>query len=110
LPRDFDARFYQCAPEDQQFKRFLRGGEACLLENLTPKEKFYFRLPFVSLAFTTRFRGESVQHRGRLHTVTIEPDEQRVVMVWQTSLRCHGKIERLRDTVIREKKVLRSGS
>ncbi len=110
LPRDFDTRFYQCAPEDQQFPRFLRGGEAVLLQNLTPSERFRFRLPFVSLAFTTRFQGESVQHRGQLHSVTIEPGEGRLVMVWQTSLPCHGKIERLLHTVVREKKVLRSAS
>jgi len=35
LPADFDTRYYQCAPPDQQIA-YPRGGEKVLLINLTP--------------------------------------------------------------------------
>lgn len=37
LPEDFDPRFWQCAPEDQIARPFLRGDEAYRLTNLHPE-------------------------------------------------------------------------
>ncbi|MBV9342187.1 MAG: DUF2169 domain-containing protein, partial [Acidobacteria bacterium] len=37
LPADFDHRYYQCAPEDQQTD-YIRGGERVVLDNLTPMD------------------------------------------------------------------------
>ena len=36
LPKDFDPRFWQCAPEDQIARPFLRGDERYRLTNLHP--------------------------------------------------------------------------
>jgi hypothetical protein len=105
VPHDFDERFYQFAPADQQFPN-LRGGERVVLTNLTASGKLAFRLPRVALAFDTDFSGEAVQHRATLHTVIIEPDVPRVMMVWQTSLPCHPKVLKLRRTTITEKLVI----
>src|SRR5258708_18284171 len=45
LPADFDDRFYQSVPRDQQTPQFLRGGEKVTLKNLTPLGPFTFLLP-----------------------------------------------------------------
>lgn len=104
LPTDFDERFYQCAPEDQQIPGFLRGGEQVALTNLTPGGHLGFKLPRLSLAFTTYFDdGTSVDHRSAIHTVHIKPDLMQVVVVWHTHLECHHKVLKLNRTCVRLK-------
>jgi hypothetical protein len=106
LPEDFDDRFYQCAPPDQQTKQFLKGGEQVELHNLTPNGYLAFQLPRVVLGFETDFGSEKVYHRANIHTVVLEPDFPRVLMVWHTALLCHPKVTKLRRTRIIEKRLL----
>uniref|UniRef100_UPI0025C1FE24 DUF2169 family type VI secretion system accessory protein n=1 Tax=Aquisalimonas sp. TaxID=1872621 RepID=UPI0025C1FE24 len=78
LPSDFDERFYQCAPEDQQAKGHLQGGEVVELYNMTPNGFLTFRLPKVAFAMRTRFYdGTVAEHRAVLHTVTLQPETRR---------------------------------
>lgn len=105
LPEDFDERFHQCAPQDQQVPGFLKGGELVELYNLTPNGFLSFRLPRVTLAFETDFGNKGTEeHRAALHTVIIEPDVPRVMMVWHTHLPCHHKVQKLLRTTINMKK------
>src|SRR5207248_6953568 len=88
-------------------KEYLRGGEPVELTNLTPGGRLAFTLPRVAFGFETIFRGgERVRHTGRLHTVVLEPDVPRVVLVWRTELPCHAKVLKLERTVVRQKAVL----
>lgn len=103
LPEDFDERWFQCAPEDQQTAGFLRGGETVELTNLTPSGWLAFELPRVQLALTTHFARERVEHGARLHTVVLEPDAPRVTLVFHSRLACHHKVDALDVTVVREK-------
>jgi len=102
LPDDFDTRFFQCAPEDQQAPAFLRGGEPVVLYRLTPLEDVRFSLPKVFLGFETRFLdGTSERHmERRLHTVILEPDFPRVSLVWHAALPCHFKVYKLERTIV----------
>jgi len=106
LPEDFDDRFYQCAPRDQQTARFLKGGEEVHLMNLTASGSLAFRLPRVVLGFETDFGEEPVRHQANLHTVILEPDVPRVILVWHTALPCHPKVTKLRKTRIIQKTLL----
>lgn len=106
VPEDFDDRFYQAAPEDQQVEGFLKGGETVELQNLSPQGRLVFTLPKVYPVFTTCFRKRQVEHRAKLYTVILEPDVPRVLMVWQTALSCHHQVDDLDVTVIREKAYL----
>ena len=103
LPDDFDERFHLSAPVDQQAPAHLKGAEPVELYNLTPEGVLKFTLPRVTLGFETDFEGEIMHHRGTLHTVAIEPDMPRVIMVWHTALPCHHKVLKLQSTAIREK-------
>jgi hypothetical protein len=102
LPADFDDRFFQCAPEDQQAPSFLRGGEPVVLYRLTPGGELRFSLPKVFLGFETRFSDGSreVHKERRLHTVIIDSDGPRVSLVWHTALPCHFKIYKLERTLV----------
>lgn len=100
LPEDFDARYYQCAPPDQQVAGYLRGGEWVVLQNFTPQGVLKFQLPTVTLNFETHFARETVSHAADLHTVIIEPDHSRLIMVWHTNLQCHAKVLKLERTTL----------
>jgi hypothetical protein len=102
LPEDFDNRFFQCAPHDQQTGGFLRGGEVVVLHRLTPAGDRHFLLPKVFLGFETHFHDGSREiHKGRaLHTVILEPDYPRVSLVWHTALPCHFNVQKLLRTIV----------
>lgn len=91
LPEDFNERFYQCAPADQQSPNYLTGEEPVVLINLSPDGPLRFNLPRMDLGFTTRLGGSTIEHGARLHTVILEPDVPRVILIWHTALPCHGK-------------------
>jgi len=106
-PVDLDERFFLCSPEDQRPKEYLRGGEPVELLNLTQSGQFAFTLPRVAFGFETIFRGGDLeQHRGKLHTVILEPDVPRVILVWRTELACHSRARKLQRTIVRQKQVL----
>jgi hypothetical protein len=111
LPADFDERFFQCAPTDQQAPQFLTGGEPVVLLNLSPAGTLRFVLPKPYLGFETHFYdGTQVIHTTRkLHTVIIEPDFPRVSLVWHSALPCHAKVQKLRYTIFTLKTLVSSG-
>jgi hypothetical protein len=102
LPVDFDERFFQCAPADQQTPAFLTGGEPVALLNLSPLGNLRFVLPKVVLGFETRFTDGSreVHTRPSLHSVIFEPDFPRVSMVWHSALPCHFRVQKLERTLV----------
>lgn len=106
VPKDFQDAYLRCAPADQQVDGFLSGGEEVTLRNLTEEGLVRFRLPHVSLGFTTRIDGGTVHHPRALHTVILEPEERRFILVWQTALPCHDTLYTLEETTIFEKKRL----
>ncbi|HMF98047.1 MAG TPA: DUF2169 domain-containing protein [Vicinamibacterales bacterium] len=105
---DFDERFHQSAPSDQQVPGFLRGGETVELTNLTPSRSVRFALPRVHLGFATFFGRETRHHVGHLDAVIVEPDINRVMLVWQSILACHHDVDDLDRTRIFQKAELSS--
>jgi hypothetical protein len=70
--------------------------------NLTPGGSMTFRLPTIDFTFRTHFEKRIQDHRGKLATVVIEPDHDRLIMVWLTSLLCPADIDFLEETEVRE--------
>ncbi|HEY3159665.1 MAG TPA: DUF2169 domain-containing protein [Vicinamibacterales bacterium] len=101
-PDDFDDRFFQYAPADQQAPSFLHGGEQAALAGLTPSGELRFVLPKVFLGFDTRFYGggRQIHKERRLHSVIVEPDVPRVSLVWHSALMCHAKVHKLDRTIV----------
>ncbi len=107
LPLDWDERSLLCAPQDQQCPH-LRGGELVELVNMSPEGVFRFDVPRVYLAFRTMFGSRHEEHRSKLVSLIIEPDDRRVCAVWQTSLRVPlRQMDHLDTTVIEEKRYVR---
>jgi len=100
LPGDFDDRYFQAAPRDQQFP-YPQGGELIVLTNLTPQGRTAFRLPrlqvpveFVDASF------EPVEQQARLDTVVIEPDHERFTLTWRASHRLKRNMLEMRQCVV----------
>lgn len=110
VPEDFDDRFYQAAPEDQQTPQFLRGGERVELTNLSAEGTLRFRLPRVPLTSVVTIGRRRNFHPLSLHTVAIEPDERRVILVWHLHVFCHHDIYALRETRVFLKTKLKLGT
>jgi hypothetical protein len=87
LPDDYDPRFGLCAPADQRTAAPLAGGERVGVLNMTPEGTLVFELPRVPLRLTSTIGRKRHEHGARLTTVTIEPSERRVSVVWQSALR-----------------------
>jgi hypothetical protein len=104
LPDDFDPLFTLCTPADQRLPQYLRGGELIELVNLTPSGRLSFSLPKLCLTFNTHFGSHRMAHIGQLVSVVIEPAENKLAMIWQTTLRVPAwQTEYLDQTVIWER-------
>ncbi len=87
LPRDFDERYFQMSPTDQQIAH-PRGGEEVVLVNLTQEGRVGFRLPSTSLPITL-FKGGERSFEANIHpdTILLEPENRRFSLVWRVSQR-----------------------
>lgn len=108
LPRDFDERYFMSAPIDQQVYPHLNLDHPLELVNLTPGGTLSVELPKVHLRFTTEFGAysgrEAQTHRAKLHSVIIEPDHPRVMLVWHSRLPCGNAVDDIDGTKIVEKR------
>jgi hypothetical protein len=100
FPDDFDYRYFQCAPPDQQMPH-PKGGEQIGLENLTPDGLRRFRLPTMPMPILfIPHRGEVQQRDAVIDTVLIEPDKNRFMLTWRTSLPLKKSCFEIRQIVV----------
>jgi hypothetical protein len=97
LPKDFDPRFFQIAPEGMIAAGYLRGGEIIDLNGVTPTGRLAFRLPAVRWKVAYSLDGSTEFPPLNLDTVLIEPDMARVILVWRTVLACDKKLLKVRE-------------
>ena len=100
LPGDFDERYYQSAPSDQQIE-YPGGGEEIELVNLSAQRRCVIRLPDLTIpvVFISRRSRES-SSSAFVDTVVLEPDSERFLLVWRTALPlCRNIFEIIQCTV-----------
>jgi len=102
-PQDFDERYFQSAPADQQIT-YPRGGEAVGLHHLTLDGHRNFALPHrrVPLLFIPH-RGRDLQQDARLDTIVFEPDAERFTLAWRVVLPLARSIFDVREVVVGER-------
>ncbi|WP_395446871.1 DUF2169 domain-containing protein [Aminobacter sp. UC22_36] len=92
LPPDFDERYFQMAPPDQQIDH-PRGGEEVQLVNLTPDGRVSFRLPDTALPMALFKDGKKVVDTTvTADTILFDPERRRFSLVWRLSQRLHRTI------------------
>jgi hypothetical protein len=82
-PADFDYRYFQAGPEDQQIP-YPSGGEEVVLTNLTPDGNVRFNIPvrLMPVLFIPH-RGRDIQVEAKIDTILIEPDMGRFAVTWR---------------------------
>lgn len=104
LPQDFDERFYQCAPQDQQIP-YPKGGEVVSLWNLHPKRKqLHFTLPSdLHLPMVAIMRkGDQLPIESVVDTITIDADSEKISLVWRAQLPINRSIREIATLAVGE--------
>jgi len=99
-PRDTDPRFFCAAAPGLSFNGPLRGGEAVLIEGMSPDGDFIFCLPEYRLLGKSIYADRTI--RGALHLdgVLLEPDHRAVTLFWRRVVPLgHGPRVHLRSIV-----------
>jgi hypothetical protein len=99
LPADFDQRYFQSAPRDQQLP-YLTGGEVVRCANMTPDGEVTFVVPRIEIPVSYHFRVQSVVTEPRLDTLIVEPDRRRFIAAWRTATELGRKVHELREVTI----------
>ena len=82
-PDDFDYRYFQSTPPDQQIP-YPVGGEDVVLSNLTPDTEVRFRLPSLAVpVWCLPYRGADEKVEAVIDTLLIEPDAGRFMLTWR---------------------------
>lgn len=100
LPSDFDPRFFQVAPVDQQVLGHLRGGEELELVNLTADGLRQTTLPRCSPRCQATIVGQVDELPLRLDTVLLLPDAEQIVLTWRGLLPLGRRILQLSQVSI----------
>jgi hypothetical protein len=100
-PADFDERFHQFAPEDQQMP-YPTGGEAVRLINLIPgRPTLAYALPRLDMqvrVLRADYRQEAP--KALVDTLFFEPDLRRFSVVWRASIRQLRSIQEFREVAV----------
>ena len=90
LPQDFDNRYFQSAPLDQQIP-YPTGGEAVMLINLSENGRIQFKLPTIDMPVVF-FGKKGQKHRCKavIDTIILEPDKQ----IFRYDLACQFTAEK----------------
>ncbi len=100
LPKDFDERYFQAAPLDQQTDH-LRGGETVTLLGLTPDGRCEFTLPDLSLPISFfKKGGERIDKEMVCDTLVIIPKEEKIVVTQRASVPIKRDVFELTEAVI----------
>jgi hypothetical protein len=99
LPADFDPRFLQAAPPDQVIPS-IAGGEPLELLNASPNGKLAFTLPRYRVDVRVLLDNRTHTPPCRIDTVIVEPDEQRVMLIWRAALPCDKSALKVREVAI----------
>jgi hypothetical protein len=96
LPKDFDYRFFQAAYPELITPKYLRGDESFFAENVSPNGPIVSDLPGINIRVKTIFEQKVIEENAQLDTVILEPEENRVSLLWRQMIPCQGMIMDIR--------------
>jgi hypothetical protein len=100
LPTDFDSRFFNAAPPELTFERYLQGGEPVHVLGACKQGELRFDLPRCRVIGAVEMAGSRHSPAFHLETVVIEPDENRLSVSWRARLVCDKKALRVEEVTI----------
>lgn len=101
LPADFDNRYFQSAPADQQFPLF-RGGEVIRCVHMAAHPVVEYRIPSLQLPVSFGFKKGEVKSFGVLDTIVLEPHQGFATLTWRASVPLGKRLHALRSIAVGE--------
>lgn len=100
LPEDFDERYHQCAPTDQQMDYPTGGEPVRLVHLLAQRPEVRFRLPELDMLQVRILRKDYSQEQppARVDTLFFETEAGRFSAVWRASTPIRRRIQEF-DTI-----------
>jgi len=103
LPKDFDERYYQAAPEDQQVP-VPKGPMEVVLSGFTSDAVRHFVLPhFEAPVHVFPKRGKREDLTASLDTIAFEPDRERFTMSWRVARPLRKSMHEIAQVLIGKK-------
>ena len=103
LPKDFDERYYQAAPEDQQVP-VPKGSMNVMLSGFTPDGVRQFVLPHFEVpVHVFPKKGDREDLTATLDTIAFEPDHERFTMSWRVALPLKKSLHEIAQVVAGKK-------
>lgn len=100
-PTDFDLRFAQSAPVDQQWPDAMPGAQVHLA-NLTPEGHWRFRMPELRVGATVLSAKGTQQHRLRVDTIHVDAQARTVSLIARHCLTDLRRLGLVREILIGE--------
>lgn len=105
LPQDFSPAHFMCAPDDQQLPQ-LAGGELVRCTNMTTAGTWSAAVPTLHFPVRFKFDQRTEQLEPTLDTLLIEPQADRMVLIWRAAARLGHRLVDLREVVVGEQAVV----
>ncbi len=100
LPADFDDRYYQSAPEDQQID-FPTGGEDVVLVNLTVEGRTTFKLPGMALPVSFYMKNfDEHPRKASADTIIIDSERRQVFILWRAAIPLKRSMHEVAQVVV----------
>ncbi len=108
-PVDAQPDFFRVAHPALQFSEALRGHEIITLTNMTANGSLSFRLPRLIPTVRNRIHGAWSRQQVPLRRVIIEPEQNRLVMVWRALTLCGSDPRVIEKTTVDLRRMVRAG-
>ena len=82
------------------FDRYLQGGEPVEVLNASPNGPLRFNLPQCVLNIAVKVAGQTQKPQANLETVLIEPDDERLCLVWKAEVPCDKKALKVEEIAV----------
>ncbi|MDF4844944.1 DUF2169 domain-containing protein, partial [Vibrio parahaemolyticus] len=100
LPLDFDKRFFQSAPADQQCKGFLKGGERLMMSGFCHDDTISFRIPKEKYRAIATFKDGSYPVDMAMYTLFVDAEKKTISISYTAAFPCQSKEHLLVSTSI----------
>ncbi len=100
LPEDFNKRFFNMAHPDLIYPGYLQGGEPVHVTHMHSRGPLQFEVPRVRLSVKALLDDVLKQPVMNMETLTLEPNDIRLSMVWKGAVPCDKQTLKIREVTI----------
>lgn len=102
LPLDFDDRYFQSTPADQQ-THHLQGGEEILCTGMRPDGQLRCAVPRLRVDTLALYKDHEVAQQAVCDTLILEPNVPRLSLLWRTAFPLTRRVADLREIIVGDK-------